>query len=333
VTNTIINATKAYVTGGSIDVTGDLTVKAQDNSTSSAIVGSASAAVGLISVSMGGSIASAAIASTVDAYLNVPTVHAGDITVMAKAVPSADVFAFGVNAGTLAVGLSAATAIVTPNVDAWVSGNITADSLLLEAFLAKPATGYSAEAEATGSAGGLIGIDATVATAKTIGSVTSYVKDGAVLVIAGSTMVAAAANSKQRAEANSNTAGLVAVGISTSKASSNITTKAFLGTPESEVDCNVNLTGGSLSVSAVGTDDNFADTTAGSVGGISVAAATAETSTISTTIAEIKAGADIDLSGASATGVVPCRGGTHCEAQQQGNEPRGRPLRRSRRGD
>ena len=92
----------------------------------------------------------------------------------------------GVNAGTLAVGVSEATATVLPTITAWAGGAISADSLSIQAALMKPTSGYSAEAEATGSAGGLIGIDATIATAKIDdATVSSYVDEASTLIIGG----------------------------------------------------------------------------------------------------------------------------------------------------
>ncbi|MFO7616432.1 MAG: hypothetical protein R6V75_04205, partial [Bacteroidales bacterium] len=185
---------------------------------------------------------------------------------------------------------SLATAMVSPEVEAWVGGKITANALSITANLARPGSGYSAAAAATGSAGGLIGVDATGAVATHTGTTKSYVAEESTLHIAGSTNVGANNNTRQRAEANSNTGGLIAAGISKSSASSNTTTEAYLGS-------NAKLTGGSLSVTATGTDENFAETTSGSIGLAGVASASAETSTLSETRAEVRSGALIHVSG------------------------------------
>ncbi|MHC4619610.1 MAG: hypothetical protein ACYTEQ_17835, partial [Planctomycetota bacterium] len=125
----------------------------------------------------------------------------------------------------------------SPEVVAHVGGTITAGSLTVTASQAVPAVGYSAKAETTGSAGGLVGIDATFSVATNNGTVTSYVADGSTLDINGSTVIGASNSTRQKTDANSNVGGLVAAGISSSEASSDTTTEAYLGT-------NVKLTGG-----------------------------------------------------------------------------------------
>jgi len=229
--STIANATKAYASGGAINVEGNLTIRAEDNSMSSADVIGISIAAGLISVSEGGSVAYTSITSTVDAYLDVPTVYAGDITVAATAVPAADVYAEGVNAGTLSVGASVAVATVSPDVTAWAGGNghtITADSLLVSAAQSGPGIGYTAQSNATGSSGGLIGINATESTAETTGTVTSYIGNKTNLIVADAVTVQATGDSKQKADGDSNAYGLVAAGANVVDVSSDIDTSAYL---------------------------------------------------------------------------------------------------------
>jgi hypothetical protein len=296
-TNTIDTRTLAYVSQSSLDISGDLDVHASDTSSSTAVTGSSSVAAGLISVALGGSIANGTITSTTEAYIDNSNVSAGDIVVNATAQPKAQVDVYGVNAGTLAVGVSKATSTVSPNVKAFVGGSgktITADSLTVKATQLLPTSGYSGKAGTTGSAGGLIGIDATISNVTNNSNVASYVKDGTTLNIAGGAVISAANNTRQKAVANSNTAGLIAAGISSSNATSNTSTMAYLGS-------SVKLTGGTLAITATGHDDNFADTVAGSAGAIAVSSATAKTTTNSTTIAEVRdgvAGRTIDLTGA-----------------------------------
>ena len=153
-------------------------------------------------------------------------------------------------------------------------------------------SGYSANAYASGSSGGLIGVDATIATASDTGTTKGYVVDGTTLNVTGATTVAATTVTSQGAEASSNTGGLVAAGASTAHATSSTDTEAYLGT-------NVKLTGGSLAVAATGTDTDYADATAGSAGAIAASAAVAGTTNTSTTTAKIKDGTasrPIDLS-------------------------------------
>ncbi|HET57378.1 MAG TPA: hypothetical protein ENN35_02925, partial [Deltaproteobacteria bacterium] len=211
------------------------------------------------------------------------------ISVSATVTPEARADTWGVNAGGLTVGVSLSEATVTPDVNAYVGGNITAGSLLVSAEQnLRQQDGYSAEAEATGSGGALIGVDATDATATNDSTIHSYVLADATLNIEGAAVISAENVSRQRAEADSNVGGVVAVGVSSATASSDTETKAWLG-------AGVNVTGGSLSVTARGNDDNLADTTAGAFGGIPVSSATATTVNTSTTRAEIGNGSTINL--------------------------------------
>jgi len=291
-TNTIQSSTKAYIYNSTLDVAGNLTVESRDTSTSIGKVGTDSVSAGLLSISAGGSVANASVTSAVDAYTDLSNIDAGGtMLVSAKARPRGEVEALGVNAGTMAVGVSTATSTVSPTVRAFVGGSgktITAGSLTVTASDELPSTGYSAKAKTTGSAGGLIGVDATVSNAYNYSTVRSFVQDGTTLDIAGATVVNSDNNTEQYVEANSNVGGLVAVGVSTAKVTSSTATEAYLGS-------GVKLTGGSLSITATGNDDNFAYTVAGSIGGISVSAATATTVNTSTTRAEIRDGSNINL--------------------------------------
>ena len=76
--------------------------------------------------------------------------------------------------------------------------------------------------------------------------------------------------------------------MSRSEANSSTITQAFLGN-------NVQLTGNSLNVSAIGVDDNFADTVAGSAGLIAGNSAHADTNNNSSTTAEIRSGSLANL--------------------------------------
>jgi hypothetical protein len=291
-TNNINTQTRAYVSQSGLNIAGDLNIHASDTSTTWALSGTSSVAAGLFSMSMGGSIVTGTITSTTEAYINNSNVTADDIVVTSNTRPKVEVSAYGVNAGTLSVGVSSATSTVSTTVNAFVGGagnTITGDSLTVAATQLKPSTGYSGMAKTTGSAGGLIGIDATISNVTNTSTVASYVKNGTTLYIAGDTVISANSNTKQKAEALSVAAGLVAGGISKATVSSNIITNAYLGS-------GVNLTGGRLAVTATGYDDNFADTVAGSAGAIAGASATAATYNTSSTTATIGNGSVINLS-------------------------------------
>ena len=139
---------------------------------------------------------------------------------------------------------------------------------------------YSAEASAIGSAGGLVGLNASFTQAKSAGSVKSYVDDNAFLTIGrtdagsrswigGATVVTATHNTRQHADSSNVTIGLVAAGAAKATASSDTETRAYLGD-------SVTLNGSRLLVKASGTDENDAATTAGSGGVIAGGAAVPE---------------------------------------------------------
>src|SRR5205823_11032362 len=132
---------------------------------------------------------------------------------------------------------------------------------------APPGSGASASSSATGSVGGLVGVNATVTSANAAGSVKGYVGDGSFLMVDGATSVSASNTTRQSASSSNAVGGLIAGGAAVANAESTTTTRAYLGT-------NVRLIGGSLNVSASGNDQNHASTTAGA-GGVLAGAATA----------------------------------------------------------
>jgi hypothetical protein len=258
-----------------------------------------SASFGLIAVAVSGSKVAATVTPTVEAYINNSRVTADDISVSGVADPKVDLFARGLSVSSGAsVGVSIASAIITPTITAYVGGGgdskmITANTLSVQANQRLPSTGPSAKVRATGSAGGLLlGVDATVTRVTNTSTVLSYIKDGSTLDIQGGTNVIALNNTKQVADSSSDAFGLLAAGITKATAIANTTTHAYLGT-------NVKLTGGELTISATGADDNYAETTAGAGGVVSGASAEPVTINNSTVTAEIKnsaAGRTIDLS-------------------------------------
>ncbi|WP_293776173.1 hypothetical protein [uncultured Oxalicibacterium sp.] len=274
---------KAYVTG-TVTTARDLKVTAY--ATDSAKAESYAVAGGIVSGS--GSVATAIVSPVVEAYATGSLTTTRAINVSATVKPRAEAYAFGIAAGGLSVGVSNATAKTTPTVNAYVGGTLTTGSLSVQAMQVLPSAGESAYANATGSAGALIGVASTSATAinGTSGSksaINAYVADSSTLTVRGATSVVANANSKQKADANSYAGGIVAAGIAQSKAQSDTQTSAYLGT-------GVKLDGGSLTITALGYDDNVALTTAGSGGVLAGAGATADTSNLSNTTALIKDG-------------------------------------------
>ena len=282
--NTIKNSTKAYVDESELDMTGDLTVESRDTSTSSAKVDTLSASTGILSISMGGSVANATINSTIEAYTDSSNIDAsGAILVSATAKPKAEVEALGVNAGSLAVGVSSATATVSPTVNAYVGGankTITAGSLTVTASHELPTTGYSAKAMATGSSGGLIGVNATVGNAVNEAKINAYVSDNSTLAISGAASIQATLNSSQYSITNGKAFGILAVGGNSSNASSDSSISAYLAD-------GVKATGGTFTIRAGGTENNLAQAISGSGGVVSVSASEANTDSKNSTLAAV----------------------------------------------
>lgn len=229
------------------------------------------------------------VAATIDTGASVDAING--VSVSAKATFDEHADTFGVSAGGLAVGVSFTDVTVAPTIQAEIgdSVSITAGSLSVTASDPLPGSGYTAQATATGSAGALIGVTSTNSSVTDNSHVISVIGTGAQLAIAGATAVTALNTTRQRATADSNSFGLVAAGIATSHVDSHTVTSASLGS-------NATMSNsGNLTISAVGHDDNFAYTNAGSGGLIAGSASVAHTTTDSTTTASIGDGSNITL--------------------------------------
>jgi hypothetical protein len=188
-------------------------------------------------------------------------------------------------AGGLAVGASAAEAEMSAAVATTVSGSgITAGSLTIGA---QAATGQ-VKSYAVGAAGALVGVNATVANSRNTSSAAIGVTTSAIGIV-GAASIAATSASNQNAEATGIAGGLIAAGFNRTLAQSTTTTTAVLTNL-------TNLSAGSLTISATGTDTNSAVTKAGSGGVVAGSAASATTRSNSTT----RAG--LDTTGAAAFG-------------------------------
>ncbi|MCP4992988.1 MAG: hypothetical protein GY934_04255, partial [Gammaproteobacteria bacterium] len=285
--NTINNSTKAYVSGSTLDLFGNLTVESRDISTSVAKVASLSQSTGILSISMGGSVANALVTSTIEAKTNSTTIDAGGaILISATAQPSAEVEALGVNSGSMAVGASTATANVSPTVTAFVDGSgntITAPNLTVTASHILPNAGSSAKAAATGSSGGLIGVNATASSAANNTQVNAYVAANSTLDISGSASILATLNSSQYSMANGKAYGLLAAGGNSSTASSDSSTSAYLAD-------GVKATGGMYRIWAGGKEDNLAQAISGTGGFVAVSASEAYTMSTNSTNVSVGSG-------------------------------------------
>src|SRR5690606_27806488 len=184
---------------------------------------------------------------------------------------------------------------VTNTVTANVSGvGITVASLQVSALELVGASGRTADAQATGLVGGLIGIDATITKAKSQNSVSAGIGAGSVINASRVVGVGARNDSAQYAASTSVAFGIAAAGATKADAmSAGACTSATVGS-------GATINAGSVNVVAGGTDDNFAAGTPGSVGALAIAAAELNTdSTDTQTKAEIGNGAHITVTRAA----------------------------------
>ncbi|MDG1896561.1 MAG: hypothetical protein P8J37_16785, partial [Fuerstiella sp.] len=270
--NSINTTTRAYVTDSNVTLSGDLNVNALNTATASSVTGSSSIAVGVISVAGGCSTTNITIMPTVSASVTGGTLVADDVTIGASTTPKSSAFAYGVNAGTLAVGASSAVVNVSPAVSTTVGGTVTASSVTAQAITNKPSSGKSATAKTTGASGGvLVGANSTRTLVTHGGTVRSSVADDAVLSVLGTTSILATSNGDHKAEADSYAGGLLAAGVSFAQATSSTSVTAAIGD-------DVTLTGGALRIGAVRDHKQFSENFAGSGGAIAGASASAVTS-------------------------------------------------------
>ncbi|GMA79007.1 hypothetical protein GCM10025880_54240 [Methylorubrum aminovorans] len=286
--DTVTSKTNAGIFNSKVTAAGDVSVQASDTTSVDSQVLGISVAGGLLALAAGGSVATVDVKPTVEAKLEKSTIVADDVVVTATVTPSAYAKATGINAGTAAVGASTALTNVAATVLASTeTTGLTANTVTVLASLAR-GTNPTAQAEATGAVGGLIGIDSTVTKATNSSSIKATFGTGTVINVARAVSLAATSATQQRANANSASAGLVATGATVSLAESATETAA-------EVTAVDTIRAGSFSLTATGTDDNLAAATAGSYGLASGAAAVTTTQTGGSTKATLDTGAKVDL--------------------------------------
>src|SRR6201999_1291500 len=133
-----------------------------------------------------------------------------------------------------------------------------------------PTSGQAATAEAVGSVGGIVALVGSESQATNNATVDAGIAASAVINVAGALLLVANANTLQSANASNSSVGLIAGGAAKSTASANnTTTQATVGN-------NPRITTGTMSISAAGSDNNFAATTAGA-GGVAAGVATQPT--------------------------------------------------------
>jgi hypothetical protein len=211
------------------------------------------------------------------------TVAPGAVTISATAAPTAVATAYGINGGLAAVGVSWGEANVEATVQAYVGAGSTITAGSLDVTAAHGRVGaYTSSAEAFAAAGGLVGVNATVTEATSSSVVRSYLGANTTATIRGPTTITASVDSRQQALSSNVAVGFVGAGAAFAKAESTSIIESYLGN-------GVSLTGHSLTVTAVGVEDGYAETTVGSGGVVAGAAARPESYNTSQTTASLGA--------------------------------------------
>ena len=105
---------------------------------------------------------------------------------------------------------------------------MTAGSLSITAATYLPASGYDAQATATGSAGALIGVTSTNTQTTDNDTVQAFIGNAAKVAVVGAVVVTALNNTGQKSSSDSHAGGLVAAGVAQSNVNSSNTTTARL---------------------------------------------------------------------------------------------------------
>ena len=225
----------------------------------------------------GGSTPSAYAGSTVTAASTGTVFTVAAMKVNALAKPNADAYAKGIAGGLVAVGVSQAYAEAKPIVSASATGNIRAANVTVSAAADLTPGLDAAASDAFGSSGSLVGVNATSARSVNTSTVNAYIGDNSVLTVAGTTYVHATGNTRQYARATGKFGALIALGDNEAWSGSNSTVNAYVG-HDAFVGGGATLAG-TLTITADGTDDNYAECESGSGGIIAGAASTATTRT------------------------------------------------------
>src|SRR6185437_13126271 len=259
---------------------GSVTIGASSGDTAKA---KAVADAGGLGLAAEGATATATVTPTVSATALDATIFAsGAVLFDASATNSAVTDAEGVAiAGGIASGGSLAQSTVAALVTADVGGStVTAGSLGIDATVGWTGSGVSADA--TGSSGAFIGINATEANAYNNSQALASAEASS-FALTGAMSVDAESTTNQSADASGLAVGVVAVGGNIARAFSNTVTTATLTDLLNVGSVSAVHTGTDLSLIANGTDTNNASSTSGSGGVIASAAAEADTSDTSVT--------------------------------------------------
>jgi len=290
--STVGGSTEAYIgphtaIGKAVGlVVGSIDVSAQADSRAAATAYGLSAGIGAGSYNQAGATINTSVSAHVD---DADIVASGAVSIGATSNESAKARVVGVNAGLAAVGASNALTLLDTDVSASFSGSLAADSFSLSAARGNLDT-YAATAQASGSAGALVGIDATFSKTTNNGSVSTSVANGSEIDVDAGAVLSATSNTRQYADADSAAGGIIAVGFSRATSSSDTSVTV-------EVGDHVTMTASTLGITADGLDDNFATSTAGSGGVVAGAASRSTTSNTSVTTVTVGDNTVMDVEG------------------------------------
>jgi hypothetical protein len=223
----------------------------------------------------------------------------GPVTVTAEDTPTTSAQALGVAvAGGVGLGAAVSQAHAGGTTSSTLGNGvvIAAGSLQVEADRSPAAGRPTAWASSTAGTGGiLVGVNATISTATSDGNVLATTGT-ANLLVGGDITVAAANTSDQSANAFGIAAGALALGLDIANANANVSTQARLLAGPQHI-----IAAGTINVTATGTDENDANSTAGSGGVIAGDAAIGNTNDASTVAAEVGGTLAADTVNVSAT--------------------------------
>lgn len=203
------------------------------------------------------------------------------VGIRASTDPMTRALAFGASIGSGAIGASVATAKVNNTIEAGTGAvNIGAGSLEVNAN-AQRSRDQSAEAKATGATGGaLVGINATVATSDLNTDVLAQVGAGSQLTITGDAAVKASDTTRVKTDSTGiAVGGALAMGANIGKADIDATQRVRFGAS--------GQVGGTLDLSATGSNGITGDAVAGSGGLIAGSASTLDLNAASHTAVDV----------------------------------------------
>ena len=180
------------------------------------------------------------------------SIDARDVTISARATPSASASTEAATGGAIGVGVSNVdTDVNVLSTATTLNTGFTVRDLTVSADEARAsANADTAYSSAQGIVGALIGVDATVTHSDHIGEVTALLGAGTTIIASGTVAATARGDNRQRAYSDSAACGLVAAGATKAYATSTSNTKATVGD-------GVTITAGDMVLGANRNDDNL----------------------------------------------------------------------------